>query len=252
MTPRSQHAKATVPWLRFFGAVELLAPTGEPLSPLLAQIKPLALLAYLLVAEPRGYRRRDHLLGLFWPDLDEGHARTAVRKTLHLLRSTLGHAAVLTRGDDDVAIASDALWCDVVAFDAAIDAGQTMRALELYRGDFLSGYILRGGGDFHLWLESTRTRYQKQAATAAWIVAERAEDEESVTIATEWARRAVVLSPSDERVVRKALALLARVGDRAGAMALYDGFRARLAQEYDTEPAPETVMLMRQIRERRA
>ena len=46
-------------------------------------------------------------------------------------------------------------------------------------------------------------------------MAERSELEERATIAGEWARRAATLSPFDERVVRKALALLGRVGDRA-------------------------------------
>jgi DNA-binding SARP family transcriptional activator len=43
---------------------------------------------------------------------------------------------------------------------------------------------------------------------------------------------------------------LGRVGDRAGAVALYETFRQQLAQEFDVEPARETMALMRQIRDR--
>jgi serine/threonine-protein kinase len=193
----------------------LRAATGEPVADLLTQTKPLALLAYLVIAEPRGHHRRDRLLGLFWPEVDEPHARGALRKTLHALRRGLGDSVLDARGDEDVGIAAGALACDVLAFDEAIEGGQTARALELYRGDLLPGFYVREATEFQQWLDLTRASYLKQAATAAWIMAERSELEERATIAGEWARRAATLSPFDERVVRKALALLGRVGDRA-------------------------------------
>jgi hypothetical protein len=83
---------------------------------------------------------------------------------------------------------------------------------------------------------SQTTPIRSTEMTAAWILAERSELEERATIASNWARRAVILSPFDERVVRKALALLGRLGDRAGAVSLYESFRQRLAREYEVEP----------------
>ena len=249
MASRSRLAGG-VPSLRVFGGVELLGTSSEPLADLLTQTKPLALLAYLVIAEPRGHHRRDRLLGLFWPELDEPHARGALRKTLHTLRRGLGDGVVDSRGDEDVGIAPGALACDALAFDEAIEGGLTARALELYRGDLLPGFFVREATEFQQWLDHTRAGYLKQAATAAWILAERSELDERETAAGGWARRAAMLSPFDERVVRKALALLGRVGDRAGAVALYESFRGRLAKEYDVEPARETVALIRQIRGR--
>ena len=149
-----------------------------------------------------------------------------------------------------MAVASGALACDVLAFDEAIEAGQTARALELYGGDLLPGFFVREAAEFQQWLDQTRTSYQRQAATAAWVLAERSELDERPTAASDWARRAATLSPFDERVVRKAIALLGRVGDRAGAVALYESFRVRLAKEFDVEPARETMALIRQIRDR--
>lgn len=239
-----------VPRLLLFGSVQIVGAAGERVGDLQTHTKLLALLAYLVIAEPRGHHRRDHLLGLFWPELDEQHARGALRKTLHALRQGLGDRAIDAVGDDNVAVTSGAVWCDALAFDEAIDAGRTARALELYRGDLLPGFLLREAIEFQQWLDQMRTRYQKQAATGAWILAERSESEEQATLAADWARRAVNLAPLDERVVRKALALLGRVGDRAGAVALYDSFRQRLARDFDVEPAPETTILMRQIRGR--
>ena len=52
--------------LRTLGAVDLRSADGVELRAVLVQPKRTALLAYLAVADPRGFHRRDSLLALFW------------------------------------------------------------------------------------------------------------------------------------------------------------------------------------------
>ncbi|HVD33509.1 MAG TPA: hypothetical protein VNC19_08030, partial [Gemmatimonadales bacterium] len=59
------------------GRLDLRGPDGVELRSVLQQPKRLGLLAYLAVATPRRFHRRDTLLGLFWPELDQEHARAA-------------------------------------------------------------------------------------------------------------------------------------------------------------------------------
>ena len=116
------------------GAVDLQGPSGSTLDEVLAQPKRLGLLAYLALARPHGYQRTDPLLALFWPDLDTAHARAALRQSVYFLRRHLGAGALLSRGrGEEVSVASD-LWCDAVAFEAALDEGRPEDALELARG----------------------------------------------------------------------------------------------------------------------
>ena len=61
---------------RTLGTLDLRRTDGPELHSLLAQPKRIALLAYLCVASPRGFHRRDTLLGLFWPDADQTHANS--------------------------------------------------------------------------------------------------------------------------------------------------------------------------------
>jgi DNA-binding SARP family transcriptional activator len=51
--------------LRTLGALDLRDADGQELRGVLAQPKRAALLAYLALATPRGYHRRDTLLALF-------------------------------------------------------------------------------------------------------------------------------------------------------------------------------------------
>ncbi|MEO7217622.1 MAG: hypothetical protein ABI026_05465, partial [Gemmatimonadaceae bacterium] len=73
-------------WLRTLGALELLDSAGQPLNSVVVQPKRVALLAYLAVALPRGFHRRDQILLIFWPDLTEDRARNALRQAVHHLR----------------------------------------------------------------------------------------------------------------------------------------------------------------------
>src|SRR3954466_4533520 len=102
---------------RTLGTLDLRAPDGRELFSLLAQPKRIALLAYLCIAEPRGYHRRDTLFGLFWPDSDQEHARSSLRKTIHVLRRALGEGTILARGDEEVAVDFQRIHCDVASFE---------------------------------------------------------------------------------------------------------------------------------------
>ena len=125
-----------------FGAVDLQGPSAGDAGAVLAQPKRLALLVYLAGARPFGVHRRDELLALFWPDLDDTRARDALNQALRFLRQALGPEVFVRRGGEDVGIDPDRLWCDAAAFQVALDAGRPPDALDLYRGDFLQGFFI--------------------------------------------------------------------------------------------------------------
>ena len=136
-----------------FGSVDLRGPDGSTVDAVLAQPKRLALLVYLTIARPHGYHRRDALLALFWPELDQEHARGALSGALHHLRKVLGEEAIRSRGTEEVAVSDEHVWCDVAAFEAALEAGRLEEALELYRGNLLEAFHVSGVPDFERWLE---------------------------------------------------------------------------------------------------
>jgi serine/threonine-protein kinase len=53
---------------------------------------------------------------------------------------------------------------------------------------------------------------------------------------------------TDERVLRRAMTLLDRLGDRAGAIKMYDEFASRLRADLEVEPSSETTALANSIR----
>jgi DNA-binding SARP family transcriptional activator len=89
---------------------------------------------------------------------------------------------------------------------------------------------------------------RERAAAASWALAATFEGDQQLTEAGSWARRAVRHSWNDERVLRRAMKLLDRLGDRAGAMKIYDEFSTRLRSDLDVEPSAETIALANTIR----
>jgi serine/threonine-protein kinase len=236
--------------LRLLGPIELLGSDGRELRAVLAQPRRLALLAYL--AAGGGFHRRDVLLALFWPEHDDAHARDALNAALSFLRRTLGSGTVMTRGVEEVGLAATRLWCDVPAFRTHVANGRNEEALELYRADLLHGFHADRADGFADWAERERAALRSSAAKAARALAKEREGDAQFTTAVASARRAVELSDADERVVRELLALLDRLGDRAGALHAYDQFARRLAAEYNAVPSAETRALVEHLRARGA
>lgn len=232
---------------RTLGALDLRTTAGARLSIILAHPKRTALLVYLAVATPRGFHRRDTLVGLFWPELDQKRARAALRKAVHHLRRAMGHDVIVGNGDEEIALANDRLDCDIVAFEELL-THDVAAALEQYSGPFLKGFFVPGAAEFERWLEFERARLRELAFKGAWRLAEEEAQARNSFAAAHWARRATVLMPDDEGALRRLVALLHALGDRAGAVSAYDAFARRLKQDFDVEPSAETRALMRDVR----
>ena len=233
--------------LRTLGTLTVRGPDGRELHALVAQPKRFALLAYLCLATPRGFHQREALLGLFWPEADEFHARAALRKSLHVVRHAVGNDAILSRGEDQIGVAFDEISCDAAEFEDLVRNGRLQEALDRYRGDLLPGFYVDGAPEFERWLECERSRLRRLAAKAAQQVTERLESAERLEEAVAAARTALVLAGADERALRRLLVLLDKVGERAGAMATYDAFVQHIAEGDGVRPSLETQALVRRI-----
>ncbi len=235
--------------LRLLGTLHLKGTDGRAVSVILAQPKRLVLLAYLAL-HPDG-ARRDSVVAMFWPELDTGHARGALRQSLRFLRRELGDGILNGHSDEAIAFEPRTVWCDVVAFEQACKAGQVAQALELYRGGFLDGCFVSGGShELERWITAERTRLGQLAGRAAADLMAHAEREGDLPRAVQAARQAIALDLDDESALARLIALLDRSGDRAGALSAFETFRRRLEKEYDATPSPETDARIQAIRAR--
>jgi DNA-binding SARP family transcriptional activator len=234
--------------LHLLGGIEVECANAADAQRLLAQSKAIGLIAYLALA-PRGrYQRRDRLVGLLWPDLDQTHARAALRKAVLTIRRTFGDAVLDARGDEEIMLVPEQLLCDATEFVALTDAERFAEASSLYRGELMPGFHLAGCSEYGRWLEDQRTALVRRASAAAWGIARGLEEGRHFTEAGFMACRASRYAWSDERVLRRAMLMLQRIGDKGGALRLFADFARRLRGELDAEPSSETSALATSMR----
>lgn len=233
---------------RALGSLELRSESGEEITGVISAQKLVALLAYLSVAEPHGFHRRDTVVGLLWPELTQDRARAALRHAVYRIRGFLGADAITSRGDEDLGLNEKAISSDVQGFRQLLQIGAIGEALDLYKGDLLPGFYLRGAPEYERWLDSERSRLRATASSAACRLAEQLMESGDREEAARRARQALRIAPDEEGVLRRTISILAAGGDLPGALREYDAFAKRLKEDYGGEPAPETTALLEKMR----
>ncbi len=234
--------------LKAFGALDFRDEACESVPALLAQPKRSALLAYLVLAHRGSFCRRDTLLALFWPELDEEGGRHALSQALSFLRRHLPEGVLTSRGTEEVGVDAARVRSDVRAFEDALAAEAWEEALTHYHGELLDGLHVAGSAPFTDWVDRERERLREAAADAAWRHAHALLAEGRLVEAERAGQTALHLVPTDESAVRGFIRALAAGGDRAGALRFYEKFASVLEVELEVEPAPETEAVARQVR----
>ncbi|MFN8582869.1 MAG: BTAD domain-containing putative transcriptional regulator [Gemmatimonadaceae bacterium] len=233
-----------------FGPPDIRKPDGVAAATILSSPKSVALLARLAVASP-GMARRDQLVGLLWPELDETRARNALSKALHQARRVFGEDAFAVRGNEEIGLAPGQWWCDLCEFEDSLARNDVNGAVSLSdRGALLDGVHLIDAPAFEPWLDAVRERVRSRLLKALLGRADEVE-QTAASDALGYLARAGDLAPDDEAILRRRMQLLDRLGDRGGALRLFEQFSARLRREMDVDPSPETSALMEAISERR-
>ena len=235
--------------LRLIGESVLADPNGLA-SDLSAKSKRFALLVFLAVPAPGRWVRRDVILATFWPELDTPRARNALRVMLHQLRNGLGPEIIRTMGDEQICLNPALLRVDLEAMREAVENGDAGPWLERDSLELVPGLHIADAAPFDEWLENQRQTFKAKTVSALWKLADQADHGGDLPRAIVASRAAIRLSSADESGLCRLLSLMDSAGDRAGALAEFESFERWLSNELDVAPAPETIALVRQIRER--
>src|SRR5580700_9257236 len=209
--------------------------------------KAVALLALLAVTGRE--HSREQLADLLWPEADSAKGRASLRRTLSVTAAAMGAGLTISRAAVTLELA--AVQVDVREFEALIaraDAESLERAVQLYRDDFLSGFVLRGCPDFEEWqaLVSEGLR-QALARGLQRLVAECIADGD-LERATGHARRWLQLDPLHEPAHQAIIRLHGWAGQRSAAMRQYRSLVRVLDRDLAVRPLPETTKLYDDVR----
>lgn len=236
-----------MPYLRLLGGVSL-EQDNEVLEGRAAQKRRLAILA-LLAAAPGRTMGRERITDLIWPEKDEDRGRRLLSTAVYEIRKQLGEEVLLTRGDE-LALPADALPSDIDDFDAALEAGEVERALEICRGEFLEDFVLRGSVEFEQWLDRMRGHFNSRRCRALEQLARHRESAGDPLGAVDAWRRVAAIDRYNGRVALALVRALDAAGNAGGALQFAQVHETLLREDLGTEPDPELTRAVASIRDR--
>lgn len=242
--------------IRLLGGLEFTL-NGQPLTGFRSG-KVAALLAWLAV-NPR-IHQRESIAGLFWGEFSDSDAANNLRQSLSNLRSLVGSHLDVTR--QTVAFQRDSAYnLDVEEFIQAINADSHLppdqrlaslrRAVDLYRGDFLDGVMLRDAPESEEWMLAQRARYRESALQTMHELTDLLMAQGDYTGAIHTATRLLALDSWREEAHRALMLALARTGQSSAAMAQFESCRRILQDVFGAEPSATTTELYERIRNAR-
>jgi DNA-binding SARP family transcriptional activator/tetratricopeptide (TPR) repeat protein len=209
--------------------------------------KAIALLALLGVTGRE--HSREQLADLLWPEADSAKGRASLRRTLSVTAAAMGAGLTITRAA--VTLELSAVQVDVREFEKLIarpDAGSLERAVELYRDDFLSGFVLRSCPDFEEWQASVAEGLRQSLARGLQRLVAACIDQGDLERATGYARRWLQLDPLHEPAHQAIIRLNGWAGQRSAAMRQYRSLIRVLDRDLAVRPLPETTQLYDDVR----
>lgn len=203
-----------------------------------------ALFAYL-VMHPGQMLSREQMAALLWGDFPEERARHNLRQALHTLRQVIAPHLIIEPDSIAFDAASD-YWLDVKEFSKLCAQGameSLMAAIELYRGEFLAGLVVKDSLAFDEWLFFERDRLERQYLTALGQLSDALAAAGDFDRAIEAATRLVSHAPLQEHAHRQLMRLYHHSGNRNAALRQYRVCQDTLRHELGAEPEPETTAL---------
>lgn len=236
--------------LELFGDFRIRSDAGALLT--ISAKKSQAMLAYLGV-KPAQLVSRDKIAALLWSSTGPEQARQSLRQTLSTLRKELAQISpkqkILIEDGDFLSVDSSLVSIDVVEFDAAVhaaDQASLQRAVELYTGDFLDGFLI-DEERFDQWVLAERDRFHRMALKAHAQLVELQMRGGATDDAIATAQASLRIDPLQETMHRTLMRLYMQSGDLVNALQQFDACAKVLRRELSVEPDAETKALQQQI-----
>jgi DNA-binding SARP family transcriptional activator len=206
-----------------------------------AQKKPLELLMALIALGGRDVSERQ-LTEALWPEAegDAGHQACAI--ALHRLRKLLRCDAAVSLQNNHLSLDARVVWVDAWAFERALAAGESERAVELYRGSFLGRHV-----DLSWAIpmrERLRVKFMRHLAERGHALFEAGD----VSAAVALFEHGLGVDPLAEEFYRQLMVCYQALDQRSEAIGVYRRCEKVLAASLGVSPAAKTLELYRSLR----
>jgi DNA-binding SARP family transcriptional activator len=210
----------------------------------LASRKAQALLIYLTIEKHP--KPREVLASLLWEDRSNARALGNLRVVLTSLKRELDPLLRISRYTVGLTNVED-IWFDVAEFEQSCTRQEIATALDLYRGDFLEGFHLRGCRKFDEWALFERERLRNQLIQTLQGYIQHCIDCELFEEALAQSAHLLRLNPLMESGHRNVMQTLMHMDRKVDALQHYQQYNTLLRDELDVDPGQGIQKLQQKI-----
>jgi DNA-binding SARP family transcriptional activator len=218
-------------------------------------------LFYYLISNRQAHTR-EKLAALFWGETSERQAKGSLRNTLYELRRDLTPGSkpaekyILAESNTLCFNPEADYWLDTEEFEKLLDKkaeGERTRmdnwskAVELYRGDFLEGFIVKDSYEFEDWSFFERERLQRRYLEALTELSDYCGKQGEYEKAIAYAIQILSRDSLQENIHRQLMRLYYAAGNRSAALRQYEICEEVIERELGVAPLAETTTLYEQI-----
>ena len=244
--------------LTLFGS-PLISIDGAPLH---TQVEKAAALVALLALQGPTLPR--HALAAYlWTKSDAAKARAALRMAIARLNETAISPWLVIDRDSISLSSSHSLWVDISEFQENLKKSKSHvhgpeiacpdcfpwleRALELYRGDFMAGYLPHNAEGFDEWRIDLSHTLRSEFLTTLERLAKGYYQHGRFDQALHIVRRWLAVDIYNEEAYSLIMRIYASLGQRANAIAKYRSYKQLVEKKLDTEPSADITALYQHI-----
>jgi DNA-binding SARP family transcriptional activator/Tfp pilus assembly protein PilF len=222
-----------------------------------------------LLSSPGRRLGREQIMESIWPDLDTQTAANRLNGAVHELRQILEPensrpaSSYMLRLERDLLSLADRtiLWVDADAFESLVNEANSYdtRELTATSAEHVKRLLERAdslyGGDYLLeelyseWAAPRRDALKRSWTGLQLKLSALYEAQGALTGAMDPLNRLLALDATNETAVQRLMVLLTQLDRRGEALTAYRRLAARLQQNYEGEPLPETHKLYEELRQ---
>ncbi|MFQ5812851.1 MAG: tetratricopeptide repeat protein [Anaerolineae bacterium] len=218
-------------------------------------------LFYYLISNRQVYSR-EKLATLFWGETSERQAKGSLRNTLYELRRDLppgngpAEEYILAESNTLCFNTKADYWLDAEEFERLLDKkaddeqarmDNFSKAVELYQGDFLEGFIIKDSREFEDWAFFERERLQRRYLEALTELSDYCGRQGEYEKAIAYAIQIISRDNLQENIHRQLMRLYYAAGNRSAALRQYETCKEIIERELGVSPLAETTTLYEQI-----
>lgn len=203
-----------------------------------------ALFYYLIV---KTEATRDELAGLLWPEEEEKVAKKNIRNALYMLKKAFNMEVIVSPKKYFVTLNQELNF----KIDLDIFLKSEDMSTEVYRGEFLKGFVLKDGVDFENWVYKMRCMYEDMYIQKLNNKLKTSIINNDFNASEKYVRRLLEIDEYNEENYRNLMRVLDKQGNYNKAIDEYRNLVTLLDQEMGVLPDIETQRVYEEILEKR-